>query len=132
MWIYRIKPGRLSQGDRFVSIGYSGMGASRDDPGAIHVRGQGPIPVGVYVIGPEREITETHGPVVLPLTPIAYVETFGRSNFLIHGDSVSHPGSASHGCIILPRPIREEISSSRDRLLVVLSGNPELTAPPPS
>jgi len=34
---------------------------------------------------------------------------FGRRGFLIHGDSKLHPGTASKGCIILPRWARELI-----------------------
>ena len=48
----------------------------------------------------------------------------GRPIKLVHGDSKEHPGEASEGCIILPRDIRERLSTSRDRLLVVVSGNP--------
>ena len=106
-----------------MAKGYSGAGAAKNDPAAIDKRGLGPVPIGVYIIGPEREITESHGPIVLPLTPIVHVQTFGRSAFFVHGDSIEHPGSASHGCIILPRPVREEMAYSRDKLLVVLSGN---------
>lgn len=122
MWIYEQKTGRLLQNDRLVAVGYSGKGSARNDPAMQDKHGLGPIPVGVYIIGPQRETTEMHGPVVMPLAPIAYSETFGRSGFMIHGDAVKAPGSASHGCIILSRPIREEIASSTDRLLVVLSG----------
>lgn len=39
---------------------------------------------------------------------------FGREGFLIHGDSIVHMGQASHGCIILPRSIREQIAASGD------------------
>ena len=39
----------------------------------------------------------------MPLIPSPTNEMFGRSEFLIHGDSLEHPGAASEGCIILPR-----------------------------
>ncbi len=45
---------------------------------------------------------------------------FGRSGFLIHGDSVSHPGEASEGCIILDRNVRETIANDDDKYLVVV------------
>lgn len=127
MWIYKVRPGRMYQNDIFKWTGYSGMAEARNNPALQDKVGLGPIPTGVYIIGKERETTETHGPVVLPLAPIAYSETFGRSGFLIHGDSRSHPGSASHGCIILPRAAREEMAFSSDRLLVVLSGETRIT-----
>jgi len=47
---------------------------------------------------------------------------FGRSNFLIHGDSVVHPGTASEGCIIAARYIREDIAKSPVKVLAVVSG----------
>lgn len=43
----------------------------------------------------------------------------GRSGFLIHGDSIAHTGQASHGCIILPRSVREQIAASGDDELEV-------------
>jgi hypothetical protein len=122
VWIYEQKTGRLLRNDRTVAVGYSGRDEAKNNPALQDKHGLGPIPQGVYIIGQERETTEDHGPVVLPLAPVAYSETFGRSHFLIHGDSVKSPGAASHGCIILPRTVREEIASSTDRLLVVLSG----------
>jgi hypothetical protein len=47
-------------------------------------------------------------------------ETFGRGEFRIHGDSIAHPGTASHGCIILPRAVRDAIWRSGDRALEVV------------
>jgi hypothetical protein len=47
---------------------------------------------------------------------------FGRDGFLIHGDSVEHPGTASHGCIIMSRAIREAIAQSDDHELNVVAG----------
>jgi hypothetical protein len=53
----------------------------------------------------------------MDLTPHAGTNTFGRSAFMIHGDTISHP--ASRGCIVLRRSIREQINSGIDRELVV-------------
>lgn len=41
--------------------------------------------------------------------------------FRIHGDSIRAPGTASHGCIILPRAIRDRIWASGDRALQVVT-----------
>lgn len=122
MWIYVVRTGRLFQNDAFKASGYSGAGSAKNDPTQQDKHNLGPIPVGVYMIGKAIETTASHGPVVMPLTPVAYSETWGRNGFLVHGDSLVHPGMASHGCIILNRPMREEIAASMDRLLVVLSG----------
>ena len=65
--------------------------------------------------------TRDHGPCVLRLEPSAQTDTRGRSGFLIHGDSKTQPGTASHGCIILPRVVREQVWQSGDRDLEVLA-----------
>ncbi|MGK3131451.1 tlde1 domain-containing protein [Pantoea sp. C8B4] len=45
---------------------------------------------------------------------------YGRAGFLIHGDSVAHPGGASNGCIVMPLNIRHKIWSSGDRQVEVV------------
>lgn len=87
------------------------------------VTGVGPIPVGAYAIGKPFDSART-GPVVMRLTPLPGTVTYGRDDFELHGDSRDHPGAASHGCIILPRPLRERIGTGYCKLLVVLSGKP--------
>ena len=49
-----------------------------------------------------------------------FTNTFGRSLFRIHGDSIEHPGDASDGCVILPLTLRKLIAMSSERLLTVL------------
>jgi hypothetical protein len=46
---------------------------------------------------------------------------FGRSGFLMHGDNIRLPGTASEGCIILPRDLREAIWNSADHTLEVIA-----------
>jgi hypothetical protein len=101
--------------------GYSGAGEGKNAPAMQSVHNVGPIPVGLYDIG-DPVNTPRHGPFVLPLTPHAENEMFGRSEFLIHGDSIEHPGTASEGCIILNRIVRNTIHDSGDNLLRVVSG----------
>lgn len=120
MWIYEQKTGEITRG-LFTVTGYSGHDTGKNNPAMQHVRGVGPIPVGTYAIGAPHD-TDTHGPFVLALTPRPDNEMFGRSGFLIHGDSVTHPGGASRGCIILPRAAREEVWNSGDHQLQVVSG----------
>ncbi len=116
MWTWRQTAGELWRDGQFIAKGYSGFESGRNNPALQGVRDIGPIPRGQYEIGvPEAVLTPgPHGPFVLPLTPAAGTDTHGRAGFLIHGDSVQHPGGASHGCIILPRPIREEIAALHD------------------
>jgi hypothetical protein len=78
----------------------------------------GPCPRGRYSIG-QPEDSPHVGPYALPLTPEPGTNTFGRSAFMIHGDSIVHPGTASEGCIILLRDAREQIVASGDLELVV-------------
>lgn len=118
MWNYDVRSARLSHDDEFVAVGYSGLDEDMNDPDAESVQGKGPIPAGFYRIGSPYD-SEDHGPVVLPLTPDEDNEEYGRSGFLIHGDSLHRPGHASHGCIILSRIIREQIASSQDNRLQV-------------
>ncbi len=113
MWIYEQATGKLTREGKLVATGYAGRGDGKNNPAMQHVRNTGPIPRGKYTIGPPRD-TKDHGPHVLPLTPDQTNEMFGRSAFLIHGDSVKLPGTASQGCIILARAMREKISSSGD------------------
>ncbi len=77
----------------------------------------GPIPVGDYRIGPLFDDLGGKGPRVMRLTPIG-ANPHGRDGFMIHGDNVTH--TASEGCIILPRAVRETIGSNEDKLLRVV------------
>lgn len=131
MWLYEIVTGRFSRdvpsGVELLAIGYSGYEFGKNAATQQPVRNVGPLPTGAYWIGEARDTPE-HGPVVMPLMPVPQFATYGRSGFLIHGDSIARPGGASHGCIILPRPVRERIAGSSDRGLIVITG----TIPPRS
>jgi hypothetical protein len=132
MWTYIQKSGELLHAGEHEGVGYSGFDdplsgqAGKNNPDLQNVHEVGPIPVGRYVIGSPHD-TLTHGPFVLPLTPDAANEMFDRSGFLIHGDSVVEPGTASRGCIIMSRTIRNEVAASGDHVLTVISGNVETT-----
>ena len=56
------------------------------------------------------------------LWPDAANQMFGRGDFLLHGDSIEHPGCASKGCIIMPRDVRQQVWQSGDRELQVFAG----------
>ena len=123
MWVFRIKIGDIHHGDELAAVDcYSGYGEARNDPDRIREAGLGPIPIGAYLIGHEDEDVDKHGPIALHLLPLTGTETFGRSAFMCHGDSALHPGAASHGCIIAPKPVRERMADGPDKLLIVLSG----------
>ena len=119
-WSYSQSSGVLSHDGVFVGTGYSGKGEGLDNPKLQNVPDEGPLPEGTYTIGPAC----THpgkGPVVMALEPAAANQMFARAGFLIHGDNGAMNHTASEGCIILSRDIRNQIAASADRILVVTS-----------
>jgi len=119
MWVYEQATGVLRdpKGD-VLTKGYSGSPEGKNDPVKEHIPEVGPIPRGKWKITALRLMTLHRGPYVLTLEPLG--DTHGRSAFLIHGDSISKPGTASKGCIILQRWAREAIWKSGDRDLEVV------------
>jgi len=117
-WTYEQRTGTLTnpEGRVVASDGYSGAGQGRNNPAMEREPNVGPIPRGSYQIRGARHSVRT-GPVSMDLSPNVGTSTFGRSAFLIHGDNSTH--TASHGCIILRRDVREDINRSTDRELVV-------------
>lgn len=121
-WTYEQATGvLLNPANEQVGKGYSGLGVAKNNPEAQCMGGVGPIPRGSYSIGEPHESAQV-GPFAMSLTPSDFTNTFGRSDFLIHGDSVLNPGAASHGCIILPRSLREAIWNSGDHVIEVTHG----------
>lgn len=119
-WTYAQKTGDLQQDGNHVASGYSGSGEGKNNPQMEAVPNVGPIPKGNWTIAGPPISTRDHGPYVLKLHPTPETETFERSGFLMHGDSTKSPGSASRGCVILPRPVREQVWNSGDRDLLVV------------
>jgi hypothetical protein len=120
MWTWKQSTGEIFRDGNLVAQGYSGFGAGRNNTAMQDVPDVGPIPRGAYLFLFPRNTT-THGPYVLPLKADPANEMYGRSGFLCHGDSADHPGQASHGCVILPRPVRESIWASGDTALTVIA-----------
>ncbi len=121
MWTYHQSTGQLHDRlDVLCGVGYSGKGECKNSPAAQFRHNQGPIPQGSYRIGDPHD-TDTHGPFVLSLSPGFDNVMQGRSGFLIHGDSLAVPGTASDGCIILDRALREKIAASDDKMLEVVA-----------
>jgi hypothetical protein len=122
MWKYSQTTGELfDPNGALLDTGYSGKGAAKNQPDQQCVANLGPIPRGYYTIGAAVDHPRL-GPVALPLAPDAANDMCGRSEFFVHGDSVSHPGNASDGCIIMTRTTRQHLDGNPDkRLLVVRS-----------
>lgn len=121
MWTYHQSSGMLSRDGSIEGVGYSGAEPTgKNNPVMEDTHNIGPIPKGLYTIGDPVNST-THGPHALPLAPDTSNIMFGRAGFLMHGDSIEHPGAASEGCIIMPRNIREAVSNSADKKLTVVT-----------
>jgi hypothetical protein len=117
-WTFSQSSGILTHDGKHVATGYSGHDDGKNNPDKQAVADVGPCPQGRYSIGPPRD-SDHVGPYAMPLTPMPGTNTFGRSSFMIHGDSIVHPGTASHGCIILLRDARQQIVGSHDTELIV-------------
>lgn len=117
-WHYVIETGELYNDETgLIAKGYSGFSDGKNNPRMCAVHDVGPLPCGAWeIVGPPID-TPTHGPYVLRLEPRKGTLTHGRSGFLIHGDSIMHPGTASHGCLIFDRHTREMIWESMDHVL---------------
>jgi hypothetical protein len=121
MWTYAQKTGDLKQNGQMVGRGYSGFDNGKNNPAMQAVADVGPIPQGEWTITGPPFNTKEHGPFVLRLEPSSATNTFGRNGFLIHGDSIKAPGTASKGCVIMPRTIREQVWNSGDTDLEVVA-----------
>lgn len=120
MWIYYQSSGKLYRDDKLVDAHcYSGKGVWKNMPDAQNLPNKGPIPQGKYRIGAPRIERGPHGPYVIPLAPDPHNNMYGRSGFLIHGDKIGAPGTASEGCIIANIGTRHKIVTSRDHVLEV-------------
>lgn len=120
-FIFEISTGRLYDGaEKLVADGlFSGHGIGMNNPAMQSARGVGPLPVGVYRVGPLQDGGHL-GPNVMTLTQTFGV-SYGRSGFYIHGTSALHPSMSSDGCIVAPPGLRERIDAQigQGRLLRV-------------
>ncbi len=97
---------------------FSGHGAGLNNPDMEKVVGIGPIPRGIYIIGPLEAQHGKLGPNVMSLTPAPGTQDWGRSGFYMHGDySGDVQRDASDGCIIAPLTIRLMVNGFPDRRL---------------
>ena len=121
-WTYEQAGGTMIYPDgHTLARGYSGHGAGLNNPDMEAVANVGPIPAGTWRIDPVP-LPEGHlGPVALALTPDGF-DPHGRSLFRIHGDNAAMDRTASDGCIILSRPVRQAIAASGVTRLCVVRG----------
>ena len=53
------------------------------------------------------------------LLPTNGTNVYGRTGLMMHGDSISHPGQASSGCIIENLEARQRVWNSGDHVVTV-------------
>jgi hypothetical protein len=119
VWTYKQSTGQFFHHGMLAQVnpGYSGKGAHKDRSASQGVPNRGPIPQGDWLIG---GYTASKGPLTITLTPKPGTNTFGRTNFRIHGESITDPGNASEGCIVLEFNTRQNIVCSADLDLEVV------------
>lgn len=109
VWTYQQSTGALTDpAGKVIAHGYSGNGEGLNNPAKQSVRSIGPIPAGMWFITLKPLEHTDVGPLALPLSPLGHT-ALGRSLFRIHGDNKLGNHSASHGCVIMPRDIRQKI-----------------------
>lgn len=126
MWKFKQSTGEMfDPAGKLVARGYAGGNCGKNPEGVNNpemqeVHSCGPLPQGIYTFG--EVVLKSHlGPFAIPLIPDADNEMFGRSGFYCHGDTTQLNQSASEGCIILPRNIREQLWASQDHRLEVVA-----------
>ena len=126
MWVYEQVSGKLfARCGALLAQGYSGNGVGKNNPSMQAIKGVGPIPIGTYTIQAPQDNTG-HGPFAMRLTQDDTNQMFGRSGFMMHGDNIHAPGTASEGCIIMPRDARERVWNSGDNRLEVIYGEDDV------
>lgn len=117
MWKYSQSTGIISDAEP-LGRGYSGHGQGLNNPKLEMVHNLGPIPKGVWELG--HWFDDKHlGLCVVPLRPTSQ-DVFGRGGFFIHGDNKWMNYSASDGCIILSRQLREILKNSQEKYIEVV------------
>lgn len=124
-WKYDQSSGELFRDGSLVSRGYSGNGRGKNNPAMQGVQGIGPLPAGRWRMVNIYD-SKNVGPRTITLNAVDGTaddthDATGRGAFRIHGDSIRAPGTASKGCIILPRPIRDMMWRSGDHDLEVVA-----------
>lgn len=122
MWTYQQSTGAIwRNNDAPLAHGYAGADKGINDPAQHHVRNVGPLPRGLYRMMHPAVKHPRLGQVAIQLEPDPYNEMFGRSGLWIHGDNARNNRSASQGCPIFARTVRDALNASHDRWLVVVA-----------
>lgn len=87
---------------------YAGYGDDRNNPKSQNLKNRGPIPQGWWDIGRGYPHPELGNP-TFNLDPQAGTDSFTRDAFRIHADNARGDRSASKGCIVCNRSVREQV-----------------------
>lgn len=111
MYLYEQQSGRLYRAYELIGVGYAGHGVGKNNPRYQAVPFVGPITCGRWRIGKPYHHPRL-GVLCFDLTPEPGTETFGRSEFRLHADSIHDPGNASEGCIVQSHDVRQSIADN--------------------
>lgn len=119
MWRWQQSTGNLYKDEAFIFSGYSGHGEGVNNPLLQQIHNVGPLPLGLWEIMSAFDSSQ-FGECVMRLLALEDTNDFGRGGFLIHGDEKEFPGEhkASHGCLVLPLTIRQQIAKGDDKQLL--------------
>ena len=120
MWTYEQLTGKLFHNGEYEGSGYSGHDAGVNNPNLEDDPGIGPIPRGLWTIGPAYDHPHL-GPCVMNLDPVPPNNAHGRTLFRIHGNTADGGTNASRGCIVLGPSQRHAIRDSADTSLQVIA-----------
>jgi hypothetical protein len=104
-WTYHQSTGELWRDGKLIAKGYSGAPGHINATASEGIRNHGPIPRGRWRMFYVYQRHARLGPTAIALKPEGH-KALGRSDFMVHADSVRRPGAASQGCIILPNSVR--------------------------
>ena len=120
MVTFEIKTGTLLADGQIIGHGYAGNGDCLNNPEMCAMAQHGPLPTGFYVIGQPIDQPKSTGAYSLPLWPDISNQMFGRNGFFVHGDNPEQNQTASDGCIVTGRDVREVIA--KHQILQVVEG----------
>jgi hypothetical protein len=121
MWVYHQRTGELWRNGKKVAVGYSGIGPGLNNPDMDGVIRVGPIPQGRWRMEGVYNSAQV-GPYAIILFPGDGTNAKGRGAFRVHGDNSKGNKTASNGCMIFPRAVREQMWQFQDHIIDVVKG----------
>jgi hypothetical protein len=106
---YIVRTGQFTLNNQPIGVGFSGVGAARNNPALFNQLKTGPIPAGTWRVSARRDDPKTGEPIIdLQLFTGAHVK--GRmpngENFTIHPENSPNAGESG---IAAPRNVRDQL-----------------------